>query len=78
MGVRYVTRAQARYSVALDDDVQDHGLTVFEADDEPTDTGLLDSTGAPLYRVHDRKPIGFDTSRVQAACKSKSGKRKGR
>jgi hypothetical protein len=35
--------------------------TVFEPDDSPMDTGLLDSHGNPLYAVYSRQPIGFVT-----------------
>ena len=34
------------------------GRTVYIAD-EPVDTGLLDVTGTPLYRVEERIPAGF-------------------
>lgn len=34
-------------------------LTVYEVDDEPVDTGLVDASGLPIYRVTDREPIGF-------------------
>ncbi len=32
---------------------------VIVEDDAPVKTGLLDQTGAPLYRVKDRLPFGF-------------------
>lgn len=35
-------------------------LTIYEAEDAPRDTGLLDANGTPLYRMSDRQPIGFD------------------
>lgn len=35
------------------------GTTVYEPDDAPVDTGLLDQHGVPLYRVVRRNPIGF-------------------
>jgi hypothetical protein len=35
------------------------GTTVYEADREPTKTGLLDATGTPLFRVEDKAPFGF-------------------
>lgn len=34
-------------------------LTVYEADREPVDTGLLDHAGTPLYAVEDGPQIGF-------------------
>lgn len=34
--------------------------TVYEADDDsPQETGLLDVTGTPLYRMPDKKRIGY-------------------
>jgi hypothetical protein len=32
---------------------------VFESDPAPIHTGLLTSDGAPIYRVQDRVPLGF-------------------
>lgn len=34
-------------------------MTVFENSDAPVDTGLVDASGARLYRVDERQPIGF-------------------
>lgn len=34
-------------------------ITVIEEDDRPQDTGLLDADGNRLYRVKERRPIGF-------------------
>jgi len=34
-------------------------MQVIEEDREPVDTGLVDSNGPPIYRVHNRVPIGF-------------------
>jgi len=33
--------------------------TVYERDDEPEKTGLLNSDGTPLYRVRDRIKMGY-------------------
>lgn len=33
--------------------------TVYEPDDRPEETGLLDATGTPLYRVRDKIKMGF-------------------
>lgn len=33
--------------------------TVYETDEMPRKTGLLDQYGRPLYRVPERQPIGF-------------------
>lgn len=38
-------------------------LTVYEVDDAPTDTGLLDAHGTPLYRVRERATMGFDLTK---------------
>lgn len=37
----------------------DSSMTIYEADDTPQDTGLLNSDGTRLYRVPDPKKIGF-------------------
>lgn len=34
-------------------------LTVYETEERPIDTGLLDATGTKLYRVRDRIKMGF-------------------
>ena len=34
-------------------------IDVIEPPHEPIDTGLLDASGVPLYRVNERGPIGF-------------------
>ena len=33
--------------------------TVYEPDQSPIDTGLLDAHGAPIYAIHEPRPIGF-------------------
>jgi hypothetical protein len=33
--------------------------TVFESDDTPQSTGLLDTHGTPLYRLVEKGPLGF-------------------
>ena len=37
----------------------DNGMTVFEPEETTTEAGLLDSNGLPIYRVHERRRIGF-------------------
>lgn len=32
---------------------------IFESDDSPVRTGLFDASGNPIYRVSERRPIGF-------------------
>jgi hypothetical protein len=34
-------------------------MTVYETEDKPEDTGILDATGTPLYRVNDKRRIGY-------------------
>lgn len=34
-------------------------LTVYETEDQPISTGLLDATGTKLYRVRERIKMGF-------------------
>lgn len=48
-----------------------HGITVFDPDDAPVETGLLDANGNPLYRINDRRPIGF---RVKPRYRVKAGR----
>lgn len=48
-----------------------HGITVFEPDDAPVETGLLDAQGNPLYRVQERAAIGF---RVKPRYRVKAGR----
>ncbi len=43
--------------------------TVFESDPTPTQTGLYDQHGVPIYRVPDRVPLGFDLSVAKAGSK---------
>ncbi len=33
--------------------------TVYEQDDRPEETGLVDAHGVPLYRVRDKIKMGF-------------------
>lgn len=73
MSVRYVTKRpragyEAEYGEFWDDA---HGVTVFEADDGPQETGLLDAHGNPLYRLVERRPIGF---RVKPRVRVKAGR----
>lgn len=55
----YVTKAQVRYSPDAGEDVKDHHLTVFEAEDAPQFTGLYDAHGRELWSINERNPIGF-------------------
>lgn len=57
---RYVTMPRARVRAEYDDDVPLlPSLTVYEADNSPVDTGLVDHHGDPIMAVYDRSPIGF-------------------
>jgi hypothetical protein len=55
--IRYVTKAER--VDGEDGDVSYTAGTVFERDDAPRDTGLLDANGNRLYRLEQRAPIGF-------------------
>jgi len=37
----------------------DTTMTVYEREEEPEDTGLLDETGTPLYRMPEKRKIGY-------------------
>jgi hypothetical protein len=41
------------------DEPQLHGTTVFEPEQEPQSTGILDANGIAIFRVHQPNPIGF-------------------
>jgi len=47
------------YDDAAEAFVEHPHITVFEADNEPFRTGLLDANGADIYAVDEREPIGF-------------------
>lgn len=56
---RYISRQPPRSS---DDDYYPEAhrtMTVHVTDDEPRDTGLVDSLGVPIMRLSDRAPMGF-------------------
>lgn len=57
---RYVSLRTAPRSGHWSDDVpMIRDLTVFETQDEPARTGLLDARGVPIYRVRERIKMGF-------------------
>ena len=56
--MRYVTRTYIADECDYDDRKVQPTTTVI-VDDDVVDTGLLDSNGVPLYRVSERRPIGF-------------------
>lgn len=58
MADRYVTAVRPTAHWA-DDAPMIPALTVFEAEDRPEPTGLLDPQGAPIYRVRERIKMGF-------------------
>lgn len=49
-------RARADY---IDYDACPVAETVYEQDDDPVETGILDQHGTMLYRTVERDPIGF-------------------
>ena len=34
-------------------------MTIYERDEQPEDTGLLDQHGTPLYRMPDKRRVGY-------------------
>lgn len=42
-----------------DDDPLLPSLTVYDLDNSPVDTGLVDSKGDPIFSYMERSPIGF-------------------
>jgi hypothetical protein len=68
MGKRYVVRSQDREYWDDGQFMEGGGtpdLTVFENEDTPIATGLLDVDGNELFRVEDRQPIGFAIPTVE-------------
>lgn len=61
MTARYVAMARPpRAWVSAHEVPEDRpSCTVWEADREPLDTGLLDELGVRIFRVDDKPPIGF-------------------
>ena len=57
---RYITKPRAVWVSELEEECPDMpALTVFEPDGEPQPTGILDAQGNELFRMLERKPIGF-------------------
>ena len=57
MKYRYVAiRPKAHWA---DDAPLIPSLTVYEPEDKPEETGLLDANGVKLYRVRERIKMGF-------------------
>lgn len=42
-----------------DDDISMTASEIYEKDDRPIKTGLLDANGEALYRYEDKLPFGF-------------------
>jgi hypothetical protein len=61
MAATYVRRCDVRNWSSDDVDgwQERPTITVFEADDRPAETGLVDIDGTPLVRLRRRIPIGF-------------------
>lgn len=71
---RYVTKHPARAgfdSYTLEYWSDGDGITVFEPNDEPQETGLLNADGVMLYRLPERNQIGF---RVKPRVRVKAGR----
>lgn len=63
---KVITKAiKAKQDWMYDDDPLLPGLTVFELDNSPVDTGLVDQRGEPIFAYVERNPIGF-TNRLAA------------
>lgn len=58
---RYVTMRRPRLAAMDNDpDAEDYlSRTVYEPDDAPQPTGLLDAQGNELYAINEMDPIGF-------------------
>lgn len=56
---RYVTRAVRPRAYEYEDAPLLPNLTVYEQDDGPIDTGLVDHHGHTIMAVLDRESIGF-------------------
>lgn len=59
--IRYITLPQRQKAY---DDWESQppigqATTVYEPDDAPVDTGIVDASGTKLYRVRDRTKMGF-------------------
>lgn len=54
--VEYITRAGGWWETRGRESL---ATTVYEDDDKPVDTGLINADGTKIYRVRDRQPIGF-------------------
>lgn len=59
MKPRYIALPTPPKSHWSDDAPLIRDITVYEAEDKPHDTGLLDASGTKLYRVEERIKMGF-------------------
>lgn len=59
--IRYVAISPRRRARACwdDDAPQMIAQVVHETLDDPVNTGLVDADGTPLYRISEKRPIGF-------------------
>lgn len=56
---RYVAIKPKAYSDWMDQPPIAAATTIYEQEDKPEETGLLDANGTPLYRVRDKIKMGF-------------------
>lgn len=56
---KYKVIARIKSKDMYDDDPLLPSLTVYDSDDSPIDTGLVDHGGNPIYSYTERQPIGF-------------------
>jgi hypothetical protein len=54
-----IARARSQWDIWEKPATVTTSMTVYETDDKPEDTGLLDANGTPLYRVNEKRKIGY-------------------
>jgi hypothetical protein len=59
MRYRYIALPSPPKSHWADDAPLVRDLTVYEEEDKPQETGLLDARGTKLYRVREKIKMGF-------------------
>lgn len=56
---KYKIVSKTRAISIWDDDPMLPSLSVYESEDTPRDTGLVDARGCPIYSFVEKEPIGF-------------------
>lgn len=57
--MRYISVPNAQWELWDRPATVQSTMTVYEQEDKPTDTGLVDATGTRLYRISERIKIGY-------------------